>query len=108
MIGKETPLIFVIMVTPRYAIGKLYDPSTQTILGLKPAHFVTMATPHVGCTADGVSEVPLLGWAGEMPFIGGHLHKAMSAMAAPVSSFMFGRSGMQFFLEVGPQCRHCA
>jgi hypothetical protein len=31
--------------------GKLYDAETQLICGLRPAHFITLATPHLGCDA---------------------------------------------------------
>jgi hypothetical protein len=41
----------------RYAIGQLYNPASRTICGLQPAHFVTLATPHCGCDADGVAQV---------------------------------------------------
>jgi hypothetical protein len=44
---------------PRYAIGQLYNPASRTICGLQPAHFVTLATPHCGCDADGVAQVGL-------------------------------------------------
>ena len=32
--------------------GKLYDPETELICGLRPTHFVTFATPHLGCDGD--------------------------------------------------------
>lgn len=41
----------------RYAIGALFNPTSSTICGLQPTHFVTMATPHCGCDADGVAQV---------------------------------------------------
>ena len=61
----------------RYAIGKLYDQDTHLVAGLKPAHFITLATPHLGCDGDGESQVPLLGWAGEVPLIGKDIQKPM-------------------------------
>lgn len=45
----------------RYAVGVLYDPQARTVAGLTPCHFITMATPHAGCDADGLSQV---GWCG--------------------------------------------
>jgi hypothetical protein len=45
----------------RYALGSLYNPASGTICGLQPAHFISMATPHCGCDADGVAQVRL--WA---------------------------------------------
>lgn len=41
----------------RYAVGCLYNPSTGRVAGLRPAHFVSLATPHVGCDADGLAQV---------------------------------------------------
>ncbi|PNG98959.1 hypothetical protein TSOC_015273, partial [Tetrabaena socialis] len=40
----------------RYAIGLLYSPATGRIAGLAPAHFITLATPHVGCDAEGLAQ----------------------------------------------------
>ena len=31
--------------------GQLYDPETGLICGLRPTHFITLATPHLGCEA---------------------------------------------------------
>ena len=31
--------------------GKLYDPETGLICGLRPTHLITLATPHLGCEA---------------------------------------------------------
>ncbi len=33
----------------RHAVGVLFDPRAGTVAGLAPAHFVTIATPHLGC-----------------------------------------------------------
>jgi hypothetical protein len=41
----------------RYAIGISFDPASRKVLGLEPSHFVTLATPHLGCDAEGVSQV---------------------------------------------------
>lgn len=41
----------------RYAIGVLYDPDDSSIAGLQPCHFVSMATPHMGCDAEGLAQV---------------------------------------------------
>ena len=40
-----------------FVAGKLYDPSTKLIAGLKPAHFLTLATPHMGCDGQGPAQV---------------------------------------------------
>ena len=41
----------------RYAAGHLFDASTGHMGGLKPRHFITMATPHLGCAASGIAGV---------------------------------------------------
>jgi hypothetical protein len=41
----------------RYAVGTIFNPDKGYLCGLKPCHFVTMATPHCGCDADGVAQV---------------------------------------------------
>ena len=33
--------------------GKLYNPDDNTIGGLKAAHFISMATPHLGVAGQG-------------------------------------------------------
>ncbi len=33
--------------------GKLYSPEDDTIAGLKAAHFISMATPHLGVAGQG-------------------------------------------------------
>jgi hypothetical protein len=49
----------------RYAIGSLHNPATGTLAGLSPCHFISMATPHCGCDADGVAQVRSVrgGWS---------------------------------------------
>ena len=41
----------------RYAAGHLYNPSTGLMAGLRPVHYISMATPHLGCDASGESQV---------------------------------------------------
>ena len=36
----------------RYAAGRLYDPATGLIAGLRPRHYVSIASPHLGCTSE--------------------------------------------------------
>ncbi|KAK9842249.1 hypothetical protein WJX81_002631 [Elliptochloris bilobata] len=56
----------------RYVIGLLYDPNTELICGLRPAHFITLATPHLGCAeVEGPSQVPFMAWMGAVPLMGG-------------------------------------
>lgn len=42
----------------RYAAGQLYDPGTGLMAArLEPMHFITMASPHLGCDVEGESQV---------------------------------------------------
>jgi triacylglycerol esterase/lipase EstA (alpha/beta hydrolase family) len=43
----------------RYAAGRLFDADTGRVAGLKPIHFITMASPHLGCDAVGEAQVRL-------------------------------------------------
>lgn len=41
----------------RYAAGQLYDPGTGLMAArLEPMHFITMASPHLGCDVEGESQ----------------------------------------------------
>ena len=40
----------------RYAVGRLYDADTQRVAGLKPMHFITLASPHLGCDSVGEAQ----------------------------------------------------
>lgn len=46
----------------RYALGALFNPGQGRVAGLEPCHFVSMATPHCGCDADGVAQVWAVLW----------------------------------------------
>lgn len=82
-------------LTSRYAVGDLYDPRTSTVAGLRPCHFIALASPHLGCESDsGPAQVPLIRWSQRVP----GLKRLTSALAVPFSSVFFGRSGAQFFL----------
>jgi len=84
----------------RYLAGALYDPRAGTVAGLRPAHFLTLATPFLGCdVGEGVSQVPFLGWAGRL--LPGPGAAALRGIAAPVAGALLGRTGRQFFLEDG-------
>ena len=71
----------------RYAVGQLYDPDAGDagcIAGLRPTHFVALATPHLGCEdAPGEAQVPLLAWTAGVPAVGGALARAEVPGAAP-------------------------
>ncbi|KAG1674863.1 hypothetical protein FOA52_015253 [Chlamydomonas sp. UWO 241] len=75
----------------RYAVAQLYQPGARTIGGLQPAHFVTLATPHLGCDGGGEAQVPFIGWAG--PFA-----PVLQALSVPTAAALFKRTGLQFFL----------
>lgn len=40
-------------VLARYAAGVLYDPATGTMCGLKPRHYISLASPHMGSDVAG-------------------------------------------------------
>lgn len=78
----------------RCAIGKTYDAATGHVAGLEPRHYVSMATPHLGCDVDGPAQVPLIGWVAELPVgLGRPLQTLMSRAAAPVTSTFLSRYG---------------
>ena len=74
----------------RYATAALFNPEAQTIAGLAPAHFITMATPHLGCDGDGVAQVPFFGWAGPLSTV-------LQRISVPTARAVFRRTGLQFF-----------
>jgi pimeloyl-ACP methyl ester carboxylesterase len=82
----------------RYAAGELYDTqdtnrdNKQTIAGCKPQHFISMATPHLGCdpAISSPAAVPLVSWL-KLPLFG--------RISPTVSSTLYRRTGRQFFLE---------
>lgn len=41
----------------RYTIGLLAKPSTRTVAGLHPAHYISIASPHLGCSSSHPGEV---------------------------------------------------
>lgn len=79
----------------RYAIGELFDPNVRTVAGLIPSHFLSLATPHLGCTVNpGPAQVPLLDWFSffsQSPLGYGTVKL--------FSSFVLGQTGRQFFLQ---------
>lgn len=86
----------------RCAIGRTFDPSTGRVAGLEPRHYVSMATPHLGCDVEGPAQVPLIGWVADLPVgLGRPLQSLVSRAAAPVTSTFLSRSGRQFFLQDG-------
>ncbi|GIL60273.1 hypothetical protein Vafri_14904 [Volvox africanus] len=80
----------------RYAIGVLYNPATGRIAGLQPSHFITLATPHMGCDAEGLAQVPFIGWISPRP-----VQRILQVLSVPTATLMFRRTGRQFFLADG-------
>ncbi|KAL6763416.1 putative serine esterase-domain-containing protein [Haematococcus lacustris] len=78
----------------RYALGVSFNPDKQTVAGLEPCHFITLATPHLGCDAEGVSQVPFIGWIGALQ----PLQTLLSAVSIPTAAALFKRTGRQFFM----------
>ncbi len=85
----------------RYAVGALFSPRDGTVCGLAPRHFVTLATPHMGCDAEGLAQVPFIGWSAAIPLIGGPVAQLLQRASVPVASALLGRTGAQFFLADG-------
>jgi hypothetical protein len=88
----------------RFALGALFEDESRTVAGLAPCHFVSLATPHLGCAADPASPacVPMLAWGAAAPAAGPGLGRLLAALAAPVSAALFSRTGRQFFLADDP------
>ena len=47
--------------------GKLYEPATGRMAGLQPTHFISIATPHLGCRGQGPSQMPFMRWFSALP-----------------------------------------
>lgn len=79
----------------RYAIAELFEPTTGLMAGLVPSHFITLATPHVGCSVDaGPAQVPFLGW---LPI--SSVSTAIDPTVTGLVSLVLRRSGAQLFLR---------
>jgi hypothetical protein len=88
----------------RYAIGALYDPASGSIAGLAPSHYISMATPHLGCECtdnNSPAQVPLIQWTTNVPVLGAVASVITRNAAAPVSEMLFKTAGQQFFLQDG-------
>lgn len=81
----------------RWAAGKLFDTENRTVAGLKPAHFMTLATPHLGCSGESAqpNHVPFIAWTPEP--LGKYLERA----AVPFAGMFLKRTGQHFFLKDG-------
>lgn len=85
----------------RYACGIHYNPDTKKLFGLEACHYLSIATPHLGCHVEGESQVPFLGWAMSIPGMEHLLKPVFGVFAAPVTRLMYGKSGRNLFLEDG-------
>ena len=86
----------------RYACGAHYDPEKKTIFGLKPRHYISIASPHLGCALDGEAQVPLLLWSRVIPLLGTRWIRPLFSRIAPFFvSRIYRRTGRQLFLMDG-------
>ncbi|WIA18520.1 hypothetical protein OEZ85_009970 [Tetradesmus obliquus] len=74
----------------RYALGLLADPKTRKVAGLNPSHFISIATPHLGCCSDHPEEVawqdrPWMHWL-SAAVRAGHLGGAVAAAPAAAAA----------------------
>ena len=60
VVGKQPQLRYISImghslggVIARYAAGVLYDSATARIGGLRPRHYISLASPHLGCNYEG-------------------------------------------------------
>lgn len=72
----------------RSAIGHMIDAEAGTLCGLRPRHFVTLSTPHLGVFTG----LPITTWLG----LQGSLY---SAIAPPIGSTVFYRTGEELLIE---------
>lgn len=83
----------------RNAVKKMFDKDTQSILGLEPCHFVTLATPHVGFVPSHSEDVPLSGWLKR--FLPSKSKKVVDISVPFLTSYFLGEAGKQFFYRDG-------
>lgn len=90
----------------RYAAGRLYDPSSGTMAGLAPCHFVAMATPHLGCDSIGSpAQVPLISWLAAVPAVGAAVQGLVSVSLATAAVPWQQRRVLRTVACVGqPEC----
>ena len=50
--------------------------------GLQPAHFISMACPHLGCRGEGAAQIPFMGWFSAVPLIGRNMQQASAPSQA--------------------------
>eukprot|EP00210_Caulerpa_lentillifera_P000501 g484.t1 len=78
----------------RFACGLHYNPKQRTIFKLRPCHFLSIASPHLGCHHDGNNEVPLISWGKKVPL----LTPVFRALTPTVVPLIYRQTGRQLFL----------
>ena len=74
------------------AAGQLYERDTGLLAGLRPAHFISIATPHLGCRGQGPSQLPFMTWFRALPYLQQvrPLSAAAQASCGPLHSCLSG------------------
>ncbi|GMH33628.1 hypothetical protein BSKO_01462 [Bryopsis sp. KO-2023] len=86
----------------RHASGVNFDPQTRTIYRLEPRHFISIASPHLGCHTDGESQVPMIGWGRNIPILGGTVFKTVFRVATnPLMGVVYRNTGKHLFMTDG-------
>lgn len=86
----------------RHASGVNFDPQARTIYGLEPRHFISIASPHLGCHIDGESQVPMIGWGRSIPILGATVFKTVFRVATnPLMGAMYRTTGKHLFMIDG-------
>lgn len=85
----------------RYALGVMYCQETGTMFGLRPRHFATIVSPHLGCdgSRSTENEVPFLGYLTGIPILGAGIGIITNIAAAPGAALLYRRTGRQLFLR---------
>lgn len=85
----------------RYALGVMFCGETGTMYGLRPRHFATIVSPHLGCDSSRASEseVPFLGFLTGLPVVGAGIGLITNVAAGPGAAILYRRTGRQLFLR---------
>jgi len=85
----------------RYALGVLFCKETGTMYGLKPRHFASIASPHMGCDGSHATEnqVPFLEYLTRIPVLGAGISQITNVAAAPGATLLYRRTGRQLFMK---------
>lgn len=90
----------------RYAAGMLYAPSEGTLAGLKPACYVSLATPHLGVTLEDThAQIGFVSGLSRVPVAGRLIKASLQAAGPTVAPLLFRRTGQEF-LGLGERKLH--